>query len=471
MKKKRFCVLLAAALLTFGTLTIEAQAAEGWALSGSTWIYLDSSGSRMTNVWKKGADNLWRYLNSSGEMATSCWADSDYYVDANGIMVSNQWVKTTLENDSSGDTYYFYFSDSGKCVKDGWKKINNKQYKFGSDGEMLSGWTDDGVYYLGDANDGSMKTGWRYIQAPDDDEDSSDSPDDNEGYYWYYFGSNGKKYSGQDSSDGDYKITKINGNYFCFDEDGKMQTGWVYLEGDEDTAPSDSIEDWRYFAEDGIKNTTLGAAVPGWLSLEPPERLQNNVDESVVWYYFEKDGTPKQGPKFGEASTSDFIRVDGKTYLFNQKGNPASGLYKVEIGETGEYTSYYFDESTKTPLKGKRTVEEGDGTKSTFYFNEGTNAGRGMTGVKDGYLYYMGKRQEADSDSKYALVSLKKSDGTYNTYVVGTSGRISKNTTVKDRDGNKYKVNSSGILTEINGAAVGTGSYGTPVEPVYEDYD
>ena len=82
----------------------------------------------------------------------------------------------------------------------------------------------------------------------------------------------------------------------------------------------------------------------------------------------------------------------------------------------------------------------------------------------------MGKLQKADSDSRYMLVSLP-SGGQYKTYVVNTSGRISKNTTVKDRDGNRYKVNSSGILTEINGEAAGNGLLGDPIEPVYEEFD
>ena len=113
----------------------------------------------------------------------------------------------------------------------------------------------------------------------------------------YYFGSNGKKYTPEDSSEGgDYRVARIDGEYFCFGADGRMMTGWVYLEGDPDSAPSDSIEDWSYFAEEGIRNVTLGSAVQGWLSLEPPEILQNNVDEPVVWYYFNKDGTPKTGP-------------------------------------------------------------------------------------------------------------------------------------------------------------------------------
>ncbi|MCI8454043.1 MAG: cell wall-binding protein [Lachnospiraceae bacterium] len=467
MKKRGLKVLAVAAVLSFGVLTMQAYA-EGWSLSSNTWIYLDKNGNRVTNEWRKGADNLWRYLNGSGEMALNCWADGEYYVDSNGIMMTNKWVQTNSPYDDYGDRYWFYFGNNGKMVKDGWKKIDGKNYLFDSDGVMQTGWTDDGVYYLG--TDGAMKTGWRYLEAPSTEDDDTWGPEGGDGEYWYYFASNGKKHSPTTSNDGgDYKVSRIDGKYYCFNEEGQMQTGWVYMNGDPETADRDSIEEWRYFAEEGIRNATVGAAISGWLSLEPPERLQDNVDEPVVWYYFEKDGKPKMGPKFGEASTNDFVRVDGKSYLFNQRGNPASGLQKVQIGTTDEYTAYYFDSSSKTALKGKRTVEEGDGTRSVFYFNEGTYAGRGVTGVKNGYLYYMGKCQVADSDSRYALISLPKSDGSYNTYVVNTSGRVSKNTTVKDRDGNQYKVNNNGILQTINGEDAGTKKYGDPVEPIFEE--
>ena len=65
---------------------------------------------------------------------------------------------------------------------------------------------------------------------------------------------------------------------------------------------------------------TLGAAVQGWLSLEPPEILQNNIDEPVIWYYFNKDGTPKTGPGYEDASTSDFTRIDGKKLFVRSSG-------------------------------------------------------------------------------------------------------------------------------------------------------
>lgn len=475
MKKKGFKVLAAAAMLTMG-MTISAWAAEGWAMENNSWVYLDQSGSKVRDEWKKGADNLWRYLNSKGEMAISTWADDEYYVDANGIMASNQWVWTRSADGYDSEQHWYYFGSSGKMVKDGWKKIDGLSYLFDSDGVMQTGWSEDELYYLGD--DGAMKTGWRYIEPPtygdDDWYDDYDGEISADGKYWFYFASNGKKYCPQTSSSSgdDYRISKINGQYYCFDEYGIMQTGWVYLEGDPDSAPADSIENWRYFAGADISGATLGASIQGWLSLAPPERLQDNMDEPIVWYFFNKDGSPEVGPEYGTASTTDFTRINGKNYLFDPKGNPVSGLHKVEIGSTGEYTSYYFDDDSKTAIKGKETIEEGDGTKSTFYFNEGSYAGRGVTGVKDNYLYYMGKCQEADSDVRYALVSIPDGDGGYKTYVVNSSGRITKNKSVKDGDGVKYTTNSNGILTAIDGESVSSSSsYGDPIEPEFVEWD
>ena len=468
MRKKGLKVLLSAAVLSFGLFTFSAFAAEGWALSNNTWVYLDQNGQRMTNVWKKGADNLWRYLDGKGEMAINTWADDEYYVDSNGIMVTNQWQKVQAPYSRSNELYWFYFGSSGKVVRDGWKKIDGKNYLFDTDGIMQTGWSEDGMYYLG--SDGAMRTGWRYLEPSESEDWYSDysEPQTADGMYWYYVRSNGKKYTPATSdSGGEYRTYKIDGNYFCFDYNGRMQIGWVYMEGDPESASSDTIEGWRYFAESGVKSATLGSAVPGWLSLEPPEPLQSNVDDPVQWFYFDKEGKPESGPEIASASTDDFVRVSGKTYLFNTYGNPVSGLHKIQIGDTGEYTTYYFDESSKTPLKGKRRVEEADGTVSDFYFNEGSYSGRGYTGVKNGYLYYMGKRQEADSGWRYMPISIPTENG-YETYVVNSSGRVSKNTTVKDGDGNKYKVSRTGLLEEVNEEPA-SGTYEEPIEPVTEE--
>lgn len=472
MRKKGLKILMAAAVLSLGVMSFGTYAAtEGWALSNNTWTYLNSSGNKVTNEWKKGADQLWRYLDSKGEMAISTWADGEYYVDSNGIMVINQWVKTKPRWTNSGDEEWFYFGSNGKVVTGGQKKINGRTYLFDDDGIMQTGWSEDGIYYLG--TDGAMKTGWRYLEPSEDEDTEEWQQESDDGKYWYYFSNNGKKYCPDTSDSSDlYKISRIDGNYYCFDENGRMQTGWVYLKGDPENAPSDSIEDWRYFAEEGIANVTVGTSVQGWLSLEAPERLQDSADEYIMWYYFEKkEGKPKSGPEFGDASTNDFVRINGKSYLFDPKGNPVSGLHKVEIASTGEYTTYYFDESSKVALKGKQTIEEADGTKSTFYFSEGSNAGRGYTGVKDNYLYYMGKRQEATNGVKYEAITIE-SGGTRKTYVVNSSGHVAKKKTVKDADGVKYTVDSSGVLTQVDGAAISSGeTFGEPYEPACEEWD
>ena len=468
MKKNCLKVLTAAAMLTMG-LTMSTYAAEGWSLVNNSWVYLDQYGTEVTDEWRKGADNLWRYLNSNGEMSVNAWVDDDYYVDANGIMVSNQWVWTQPEYSDDDAERWFYFGSSGKMVKDGWKRIDGFSYLFDDDGIMQTGWSEDGLYYLG--ADGSMKTGWRYIEAPTDEYD--DDYYGAEEKYWFYFASNGKKFcpeTGNDS-EADYRIAAINGQTYCFNEDGIMQTGWVYLNGDPEDAPEDTIENWRYFAGPELTNVTLGASVRGWLSLEAPEALLGSVSEDVVWYYFGREGAPEIGPEFGTATTADFVRINGKNYLFDRLGNPVSGLHEVEIAATGEKTAYYFDSDSKTALKGKKTIEEWDGTVATYYFNEGIYAGHGVTGVKDNYLYYKGKRQEADSDMRYVLISLPEEDGTYKTYVVSGSGRISKNKTVKDGDDVKYTTDNNGLVIEIDGESVDDRrSYGEPIEPEFDEW-
>ena len=115
MKKKMVAVWALAAVLCFGTATISALAAEGWAQSGSTWVYYDSNGNKIYNTWKKGADNQWRYLNGEGVMATNAWVESDYYMDSNGIMLTDKWLKLTGDQ-GEYEWYYFTHSQLSTCI-------------------------------------------------------------------------------------------------------------------------------------------------------------------------------------------------------------------------------------------------------------------------------------------------------------------------------------------------------------------
>lgn len=110
-----------------------------------------------------------------------------------------------------------------------------------------------------------------------------------------------------------------------------MRTGWVYLEGDPENSSKSRLRIGDISRERDPERYSRRGDLR-LASLNPPEQLQDNVDEPVVWYYFDKNGEPKTGPEDGKASTSDFVRINGKTYLFDQKGNPVKGLKKVRIG-------------------------------------------------------------------------------------------------------------------------------------------
>ncbi len=453
MRKRGFAMLALAAAMTLGTAGIQALAAAGWVQEGGSWVYYNSAGSRVYNDWKQGSDGAWRYLDGNGRMAVSSWVDNDeYYVDENGIMLAANWLKVP---DASAETGYkwYYFNQSGKNLKDEWEKIDNKWYHFGDTGALEMGWILDDMYYCG--SDGVMVTGWQKLEPPEsadyEDEDDEGSED---GKYWYYFSSNGKKVLPDDDGN-EISLKKINGVYYCLDEYGAMQTGWVCVNGDE----SESIADYRYVDDNGQVRT-------GWYSVEPPEELRDQYDYDVVWFYFSNKGVPQVGPEKGSATYKDLEKINGNTYLFDETGVPVYGLQKVFTDEDeGEYTSYYFGTwEQSSMLKGKQMVDEG-GTEHEYYFS---STGRGYTGVYEDHLYYMGRLQKADPESKYEVYTIPTSGNNYKNYVVNASGKIVKGSTVKDKGGTKYKTASSGILLEEDEEGVEGEVYTSPEEPEWD---
>ena len=335
-----------------------------------------------------------------------------------------------------------------------WAKINDKWYHFDGNGRMETGWILDDMYYTGD--DGVMRTGWQKLYPPDNYEEDSNKvipgaeggtlDYGEDGQYWYYFGTNGKKYVPSDGNDnGDYGTRKIDGIYYCFDDDGILQMGWKNVRGS-----SDSIKDYMYFGSDG-------KAKIGWYSIEPPEDLEG-YDGDVEWFYFANNGKPKAADS-DHLTTQDLTKISGKTYLFNKRGNPVYGLKKVYIGSgDSNWTAFYFGTKTQSCVqRGKMKVEEDDGNKTDFYFSEN---GRGYTGVKDNYLYYKGKLQKATDGQKYVCYKIDSSN-----YVVNSSGKVMKNSTVKTSDGVKFKTSSSGSLSTADDDNDVSSYFTEPEEP------
>lgn len=194
-----------------------------------------------------------------------------------------------------------------------WKKVNGR-------------WT----YYNGNSKEDQVKDRWSVING-----------------YWYHFDENGyMQYSVTIKDDGgndcilnkdgvlvnrdepdinylkDNKsnyVWKINnGNYYCFDKDGKMITGWVL----------DKTK-WYYFNNEGImqKNTTI---IDGDKKYKlGPDGVWNGLfDGSDVVY----DNTELVGEAVDEQYKIAWICIDGNWYA-KRNGVKLTGLQKDENGK------------------------------------------------------------------------------------------------------------------------------------------
>ena len=479
---KVVAVASAAALLAIGA-SMTSFAATGWVEEDGTWYFYDNDGNRVEDAWKKSGDN-WYWLDGEegGAMAMEKIIEDDddiYYVDANGVMVRNTWVKVVNEDqdedEDPAEYHYYYMQSSGKAYKASdnsnirFRTIDGKRYAFDDDGKMLYGWVneqgerqsdDDGwesaVYYLGNWDDGAMKTGWQKIYVYDGDED-----DDME--HWFHFKSNGKKRS-SDAAD-TVKEEKINGYRYGFDNRGVMVSQWTLATNAE--ASKSSSSSWKYYnsVDDGKRVTK------GWFRVVAPSEDNDNVfktnygtdtfassdadDENERWYYADGDGNLYVG---------QIKKIKGKYYGFRPEGEAGgnkaaamlSGLVLMEVDpsdgtikwvfddgvdsdelddlidwdtnseivrkvldnydELEDVSLYYFgDEETDGAMKTGTTTVTVDGDSYNFLFNKTGGAeskGKGLTGVDDNkYIYKFGCRIKAGSDDKYQVVAVIPNTG------------------------------------------------------------
>lgn len=457
---KYVAVLSAAALLAMGASMTSFAA--GWEKDeAGAWHYYDSSDDMVTNQWKKDGGK-WFYLDDDGNMATNQWVEDDYYVGEDGAMLINQWVKTLADDEDVEDPedtgeHWYYFGAKGKKVTqgnsgNGKKTIGGKTYFFDDEGKMLTGWHAfgtnlDEVYYLGGEDEGwATKNQWRWLEksglADDDDDDTTlsqkvllcDDTDadtcDDEGWYW--FDNSGKMYHKSG-------LKTINGKKFMFNEHGQMLYEWIAgtaitagsnaeLDGNVAEASKGQIGvgNMLWFQENG-DGANNGARYKGWQYIAGSENV--GTDGDTNWYYF-KDGKAKYATTVngltdgGDAlyRKKEKLSWDGKsgTFCFDQKGKMKTGLQFIG-GKT-----YFFNDDGYMQTGKVSNVEEANGDSFNYYFNtKNSGKGQGYTGEKDGYLYFMGKRLEADSDYRIYVINGKF-------YVVNNKGRLQKKLSNKD---------------------------------------
>ena len=494
---KLVAVLSAAALLAVGA---SMTSFAGWEKDeDGIWHYYDSDDEMVEGEWRKDGSK-WFYLDEDGNMATDTWVDDEYYVGEDGAMVKNDWRKTfgeDEEDDPDQDEHWYYFGSNGKKVTDQDKKINGKTYYFDEDGKMYSGWYSDGkddvAYYLGTEDEGwRAESQWLWLENSGDtdddfedddtkgesvlgcDADNDDDPCDDEGWYW--FGSDGKAYHGEGKK-------KINGRYYMFNEHGQMLYEWINDNDKRYPAPgtSSNAQLDGNLAEATGSNAGLGYAGSaqniqgmlyynvveegwrgdGWYEIDGSEDA--GTDGDTDWYYID-DGEPKRADaKFDNALKNDFVTYEegaspvyvarikvpsekmGKVYFaFNEMGQMQTGLQYIPE----EDGFYYFDDNGY-PVDGKVSDVECDDDSYAFRFEtKNGHNGKGIHGEKDNYLYFNGKRLEADDDYKFYVIDK-------DVYLVNNKGKIQKSKggkTYDDIENGYFEGKDVKVTTNNNGA-------------------
>ena len=413
---KVVAVASAAALLAIGG-AMTSFAAQGWVEEDGTWYFYGKEGERVEDAWKKSGDNwFWLDGEENGAMATDKLiedGDKTYYVDANGVMVTNTWVKVVNE-DQDEDTdpaeyRYYYMKANGEAYKsDSFSKktIDGKKYAFDSDGKMLYGWVDKdtnslvaddegwktATNYFGSWEDGAMKTGWQKINVYDAWDDADDDAD-----YWFYFGSNGVKRTG--TSDADDTV-RVNGKRYAFTENGEMYYKWLDKNTSSNTA---SAADWKYFSspEDGARQTK------GWFKVVPKKyfdyEMSSDGNDEAQWYYADGDGNLK---------VNEIAKINGKYYAFDEYGAMLSGLVYMDVDDDGNITAIYAKENDN---------RDDDTTLDADYLDDLKDGKIAEAGT----LYYFGDPDNADGDGAMKTGNVSMSvDGSNYSFNFTTSGGV-----------------------------------------------
>lgn len=334
------------------------------------YYFVNESGARVKNEWRliydyDDGEEYWYYFQSNGRAKESGyltidgtryhftdfhldegWYEDDYYFGSAGSYKAG-WHFVEDFGDEDREPGWYYTDKNGKIVKSQEKKIGAYYYVFNDNGLMCDGWaeiTDNGetiskFYRIGN---GDRMNGWIYYEGDGDFEDATIEHEEG----WYYL-RNGRPYSTDYKTtqiSDKYGVAKINGKYYCFDENGLMQYGIV--KGTDGTI--------YYFGspDDGAMKT-------GRVKVE----YDDNYDYEGQTMYFNTSGAiGTKGSDFtgvkngylyqdGELVTSDdgwcVISVDGKNYVVNERGKiKTSGTFtdsddvkwSISKAENGGYT-------------------------------------------------------------------------------------------------------------------------------------
>lgn len=180
----------------------------GWLKRPSGWYYLTGSGAMATGWIQLGS--TWYYLNESGTMLADTWIGNSY-VDANGVWDQSKTKAQAYWVQNNGR--WLYVQEDGSYAKSTWKTIDGKEYYFGADGYMVTGWLKQG-------------STWYYLKPTA--KNSAEKVGEKAYNYWvgtagiggYYIDKYGRMIAGKDYSLGSYVYT-FDANGLCTNRENR----------------------------------------------------------------------------------------------------------------------------------------------------------------------------------------------------------------------------------------------------------
>ena len=229
------------------------------------------------------------------------------------------------------DGTWYYYDRDGERVTDEWRKSGDYWFYLGDDGEMVTDQLieDDDDYYYVNADGAMISNAWVAIE--NEDAGDEDEPDQ----YWYYFQSNGKAYTGSDSST-TTKFKTINGKKYAFDEEGRMLYGWV-KDGERQTGDDDWTDAEYYLGDEND-----GAMSTGWRLISITDEDWDEDDDTFDedqdrWFYFKSNGKRY----YNDNADKEFVvkTINGKKYGFDENGRMvAEWNVSTTVGTQGQAT-------------------------------------------------------------------------------------------------------------------------------------
>ena len=422
----------------------DALAAQGWVKSGNTWYFYNKNGTLARNAW---AGDYW--LGADGKMVTNAWVDNGrYYVGSNGAWVKNaQKQAATTTNTSkkgwvqSGASWY-YLDAQGRAVRNAW--IGN--YWLGSDGRMaVSSWVDNGRYYVG-ANGVWDKNAKKETPKPEVKKQGWVKS----GSDWYYY-ENGtvvkNKWAGNYwlGSDGKMVVSSWvdNGRYYVgangvWDKNAKKETpkpevkkqGWVK-----------SGSDWYYY-ENGtvVKNKWAGnywlgsdgkMAVSSWVdngryyvgangvwdknAKKEEEKKHGWVKSGNDWYYYDATGALSRNKWAGNYWLGSDGRMATNSWVDNGRYYVGSnGAWVKNAGYGVTYSAYYKVTALYIPVYDANGRILSHVSRDTVLFRDNRSEVNGRIPVQvAGLTGYVNPSQVKAIDSSNTFIPDYVSDGKY----------------------------------------------------------